>query len=217
MELNVTVESSGSVPAPGRRKFPGLRQALVGKRERTEAEAKAEVLHHLAKYRTYWYKILRKNLPERYVDDAYGQLCVKVTERMEAMDARAITNIKAYIARVCANVATDQLRRNATEAGALVKFAALSPEDRVDDPDNLIASERQIVLLGFLIEVLTERQSTAYALRHLMELKGPEIAVALDISYSLVRKELGAAQEAVDRALDDPEVNKRLRGLLDGL
>jgi RNA polymerase sigma factor (sigma-70 family) len=216
MEKNVTVESSGSVPAPRRRKFPGLPQVLTGKREQTEAEAKSEVLRHLNERQAYWYSILRKNLPERYVEDSYGQLCVNVTERLEVMDARDIVNVKAYIARVCVNVATDQLRRNAAEAAALVKVATLSPDDRVDDPDNLIASERQMILLGFLAEVLTERQSTIYVLRHVTKLNGPEIALAMNISHDSVRTELKVAQRAVDQALDDPEVNKHLRGLLDG-
>ncbi|MDG5807920.1 sigma-70 family RNA polymerase sigma factor [Streptomyces ossamyceticus] len=213
MEKNVTVESSGSRPAPRRRKIPSLRQVLV-KCELTEAEAKAEVVGRLHEDRGYWYGILRKYLPEQHVEDAYGQVCVNITERLEQMDARDIGNVKSYISRACVNVAIDKLRSRAAEADALIKVAMLSPDDRVDDPDHLIANERQMVLLGFLRRELTERQSTAYVLRHVKQLKGPEIADALGIPYTLVRQELSKAQKAVNKALDDPEVNKLLRNLL---
>ncbi|MGW7256755.1 RNA polymerase sigma factor [Streptomyces sp. NPDC054834] len=217
MEKNVTVEStgSGSIPAPRRRKFPGLCQALAGKRERTEAEAKAEILHRLHTGSRQWYAILRWKLPERYVEDVFGQVTVDLAERLEKIDARTIVNVDAYIWRVCRNAATDQLRRAAAEAVALVRLAAL-PQPAVDHSDEVLADERKMITLGFLSEVLTERQAVAYTLRYYDGgLSGPEIAEALGISHASVRKDLSVAQKAVEEALNDPEVNQRLRSLLE--
>ncbi|MER6790243.1 sigma-70 family RNA polymerase sigma factor [Streptomyces sp. NPDC000658] len=190
--------------------------AFSRKRERTEAEVKEEVLSLLRTHETQWYGILRSKLPEYYVEDAFGQVSLRLTEILDQVDARTIKNPHAYIWRMCQNTATDRLRKAAAEARALVRYAAL-PQPAVEDDYKVFADERKKALVGFLSEVLTERQVVAYVLRHGDDsgLTGQEIAQALNISYSLVRKELSVAQKAVDEALDDPEVNQRLRDLLD--
>ncbi|MER6789108.1 sigma-70 family RNA polymerase sigma factor [Streptomyces sp. NPDC000658] len=192
--------------------------AFTRKRERTEAEVKEEILNLLHIHEKQWYGILRSKLPEHYVEDAFGQVSLRLIEVLDQVDARTIKNPTAYIWRMCQNIAIDRLRKAATEARALVRYAAL-PQPAVEDDYKVLADERQrqMTLMGFLSKVLTERQLVAYVLRHGHdeELTGQEIARALNISYSLARKELSVAQKAVDEALDDPEVNQRLRDLLD--
>lgn len=80
----------------------------------------------------------------------------------------------------------------------------------VNDHDNVVARERYLIVRNVMAEVLTERQHLIYVLRHVKELNSPEIGAALDISAVLARKELSAAQKALDRK----EVKQRLRSLL---
>ncbi|MFC8389894.1 RNA polymerase sigma factor [Streptomyces sp. NPDC057238] len=210
----MTVESSGSIPAPRRRrKIPGL-MSFARKREWTAAEAREEILRRLDTRRAHWHGTLRQKLPERYVEDTFGQVCVKITEYVGRVDARTIKDFDGYIATACRNAAVDCLRSAASEAKALVRLAAL-PETVVDH-DEVVATERQVILLRFLTEVLTERQRVVYVLTHVNDFAGKDVAKALGISHDLVRKELSVAQKAVEAALDDEEVRQRLQGLLDG-
>ncbi|MFI1293699.1 RNA polymerase sigma factor [Streptomyces sp. NPDC020792] len=185
--------------------------AFKRKSELTKAEAKEAILQYFVDHTSKWYGCLRSRLPERYVEDCFGKVQLDLTEQLEKIDARTIKVPAAYIWTMCCNVATDQLRKAGSEAKALVRLAAL-PQPSVVEHDYL-ADETRAPLLGFLTEVLTERQAAAYLLRHDDGFSGQEVAAALEIKYALARKELSIAQKAIDAALDDPEVNQRLRRL----
>ncbi|UXY24885.1 hypothetical protein N8I84_41290 (plasmid) [Streptomyces cynarae] len=205
--MTQSVESSGSFPAR-RSKIPSLRQAITRKREQTRDEAKAEVLRRLHDRRAHWYGVIRKKAPEHFVEDLYGQASVRITAFIEKNDPRTIKDIDGYIARTCINCAIDQLRRSKAEAEALVRHGA--PAETVHDDDAVVASERYLLVRKVMAEVLTERQHMAYVLRHVTKLNSPEIGELLGISHALARKELSAAQ----KALDKEEVKQRLRDLL---
>ncbi|MFE9240517.1 RNA polymerase sigma factor [Streptomyces sp. NPDC007007] len=147
-------------------------------------------------------------MPDRYVEDVYGQASVRISERLEKIDPLSIKDIDGYIARTCINCAIDQLRRSGREADMLVRLAAL-PED-VNDHDEVVASERYLIVREVIAEVLTGRQHLAYVLRHVKELNAKEIGEVLGISHALARKELSAAQQALDKG----EVKGRLRALV---
>ena len=207
-KVTQSVESSGSFPARRRGAIPDPRQALTLNREQTEADPAAEVLKRLADHRAYWYAVIRSKVPELYVEDAYGEACVRITENVAKHDPRRIVNIDAYIRRTCINCAIDQLRRKTAEAETLVKLGSM-PETLVDD-DAVIASERYLIVREVLADVLTERQHISYVLRHVFKLTSREIGERLEISHALARKDLSAAQ----KALDKEEVRHRLRTLL---
>lgn len=206
--MTQSVESSGSFPTRRRGRIPSLRQAITHNRDQTAAEAKAKMLQRLTDRQTYWYAAIRRQVPERYVDDAYGNACVRITEYVAKHDPRTLRNVDAYIAKICINCAIDQLRRTKAEAKTLVKLGTL-PETLVDE-DTVVTSERYLLVREVLASVLTERQHIAYVLRHVFHLNSLEIGEQLEISHALARKELSAAQ----KALDKEEVRHRLRSLL---
>ncbi|GHB28883.1 hypothetical protein GCM10010306_021610 [Streptomyces umbrinus] len=213
--MTQSVKSSGSIPAQRRTPstFASLRQTITRKRELTEAMAQEEILGRLDSRRAHWYRVIGRKLPERYVEDVYGQVCLQIAEDFEKHDASTVKDVDGYIAKVCIRCASDKLRRHTTEAKALQNGkaqTAMGHPQAVNDHDNVVARERYLIVRNVMAEVLTERQHLIYVLRHVKDLNSPEIGAALDISAVLARKELSAAQKALDRK----EVKQRLRSLL---
>ncbi|MEV5049347.1 sigma-70 family RNA polymerase sigma factor [Streptomyces griseoincarnatus] len=182
-------------------------QAVTRKRAQTEEEARVAITARLNDRRAYWYAVIRRRLPERYADDVYGQASLRIAEWLEKYDPRDIDDVDGFIARTCINCAIDELRRLMREAAALVKVD-VTPEAITDD--QVAASHGYLLVREVMADHLTERQHLVYVLRHVKELNGREIADTLGISHSLARKELSAAQ----KALDKEEVKERLRKIL---
>lgn len=212
--MTQTAESSGSIPAPRRTtKAAGLRQAITRKRALTEAEAREEILRQFESRRSYWFSVIGRKLPNRYVEDVYGRVGVRIAEDFIKHDASTIKDIGGYIATACIRCAVDQLRRHKTEAEALKNGKtqmSMGHPEVFTDHDSVVAREGYLRVREVMADVLTDRQHLIYVLRHVKELNSPEIGDALGISAALARKELSAAQKALDRE----EVKQRLRSVL---
>jgi RNA polymerase sigma-70 factor (ECF subfamily) len=102
----------------------------------------------------------------------------------------------AWVRRVCANMATSQLRRRTTEARALLRLSRTR-----EIPLELETSDAE-----FWAEVrrLPRRQAQSIALHYLYDMSVIDIAQTLDCSQSSVKAHLVRGRATLARRLDLP-------------
>ena len=104
----------------------------------------------------------------------------------------------AWVRRVCANLATSQLRRRGVEARALLRLGGRrEPHSEIAQPDEAFWSA---------VRRLPRRQAQAIALHYLYDMYVADIAATLECSESTVKVHLvrGRATLAARMGLDDP-------------
>lgn len=112
--------------------------------------------------------------------------------RLESMPGNtAVRNPDAYLLQMAVNVATDQYRREHRKLNDADIDALFDVEDELADPERIVAARSEIVALKRRCASL-RRASARSCWRRISMKPGSigEIAARLDISLSLVEKEL---------------------------
>lgn len=118
-------------------------------------------------------------------------------------DLRGVENLEAYVLRIAANVLKNQYRTRSRHL-RIVPFA-LAPAAEQDaataSPEQILIDKEALASLIEALGALPERRRAILILNRLDGLKAHEIAERLDISISLVSKEMMRAS-AFLRSLD---------------
>ena len=111
--------------------------------------------------------------------------------RLESMPGNtAVRNPDAYLLQMAVNVATDQYRREHRKLNDADIDALFDVEDELADPERIVAARSEIAALETALRQLTPRQREILLAAHIDGQLNREIAARLDISLSLVEKEL---------------------------
>lgn len=100
-----------------------------------------------------------------------------------------------WVRRVCANMATSQLRRRGAEARALLRLGARIPPAVVNEEDD-----------GFwaAVRTLPRRQAQAVTLFYLFDLSVADVAATLDLREGSVKSHLSRGRAALAHLLSLP-------------
>ena len=110
-------------------------------------------------------------------------------------EVAAYTEPAMWVRRVCANLATSQLRRRGIEARALVRLSA-----RPQVPAVLAEADE---MLWAAVRSLPRRQAQVVALFYLYDLSVSDIAATLEMSDGSVKTHLSRARAALVERLTD--------------
>jgi RNA polymerase sigma factor (sigma-70 family) len=101
-----------------------------------------------------------------------------------------------WVRRVCANLATSQLRRRGVEARALVRLGSRISPAVLDGDDDAFWS---------MVRTLPRRQAQALTLYYLFDLSVAEVAETLELREGSVKSHLARGRAALFQRLSSTE------------
>jgi RNA polymerase sigma factor (sigma-70 family) len=150
------------------------------------------------------YTYLRGRL-ERFVGSREGaaDALQETWLRLETMpEAGAIAN-EAYLLRMAANVAVDQIRREKHHLNLEEIDEVFEVEDELSDPERIFAARRKVDALKEVVRGLTPRRQEILRAARVDGELNTEIARRLGISLRLVEKELAFALKYCSEQMRD--------------
>lgn len=133
--------------------------------------------------------------------------------RLETVpDAGTVRNADAYLLQIAVNAAHDQHRRDQRLLDAEAIDALFDVEDELADPQRVAAARSEVRALETVMRGLSVRQREILVAAQIDGLLNREIAERLDISPSLVEKELRRALQACEAGMDLPVSSRRRAG-----
>lgn len=137
-------------------------------------------------YRHVFLFLKSKEASEEVVQDVF----VKIWENHQSLSN--VHNLRPYIYRVAKNLLLDHLRRMATE-NRVIQMVSPKTEPTEDSTVEKIDHKDYITLSNEAITQLTEKRRAIFLMRTQKDLSLDEIAAELQISKSVVKKQLYAS------------------------
>ena len=152
----------------------------------------------LAVYRAHcvfvWHALRLCGVPDAALEDAAQDVFVVVHRRLPEFEGRA--KVRTWIFEIARRVAArhrDRVRRDAARIEALPELAG------ADDPDAELDRTLAADILREFAETLDEDRLRVFVLAELGQLRGREIAEALDLNLNTVYARLRSAHKDLDR------------------
>lgn len=155
---------------------------------------------HLSELYNYIYLFTKsRESSEEIVQDIF----VKIWEKKEHL--QYITSFKPYLYKSAKNLLLDEIRRNAVKAKAV---NALKPdsEDSNERTDEALIYKQHMKIAEEAIAMLPEKRRAIFLMRTREELSLDEIAAKLNISKSVVKKQLYAGISFVRQHMHRNEI-----------
>ncbi|MCD0487568.1 RNA polymerase sigma-70 factor [Pedobacter sp. MC2016-14] len=155
---------------------------------------------HLSELYNYIYLFTKsRESSEEIVQDIF----VKIWEKKENL--QYITSFKPYLFKSAKNLLLDEIRRNAVKAKAI---NALKPdsEDSNERTDEPLIYKQHMKIAEEAIAMLPEKRRAIFLMRTREELSLDEIAAKLNISKSVVKKQLYAGISFVRQYMHRNEI-----------
>ncbi len=185
-----------SKPVPRVATEPGA-NALNGERQRTEIEGI---------YLQYHEELCRATIKKFDVSHAEAEDVVQTAFIRFTESSAPVLNPRAFLYKVCSNIAIDQIRRRAVQNGYAQSIADVEPESIEEiGPERQIEGRQRLGIISRALWAMPEKRRQLLMMNRFDGLSYAEIARRVNLSETVVRKHIAKALAGCQSALQNDD------------